>query len=74
MHPYNTRDDLIALCQKNGIVVNSYSPLGGKGNEDQVGLGWQGVVPRKAERMAITGPSRFSRDADTAVHITGHNV
>ena len=43
MHPYNTRDDLIALCQKNGIVVNSYSPLGGKGNEDQVGLGWQGI-------------------------------
>ncbi|WFD23268.1 hypothetical protein MEQU1_001957 [Malassezia equina] len=27
-HPYNQSSELIALCQKNGIVVSAYSPLG----------------------------------------------
>lgn len=27
-HPYNQTSDLVALCQKHGIVVSAYSPLG----------------------------------------------
>jgi len=36
VHPYNTRSALVGLCQKEGIAVNSYCPLGGKGNKGQV--------------------------------------
>ena len=36
VHPYNTRSSLVALCQTEGITVNSYCPLGGKGNKGQV--------------------------------------
>lgn len=36
VHPYNNRDKLVKLCQSEGILVNSYSPLGGKGNPGQV--------------------------------------
>ena len=36
VHPYNQRDSLVALCEKEGIVVNSYCPLGGRGNKGQV--------------------------------------
>merc|ERR1740120_13672 len=33
VHPFNQRTQLIDLCQSEGITVNAYSPLGGKGNE-----------------------------------------
>jgi len=36
VHPYNVRQDLVALCEQEGISVNAYSPLGGKGNPKQV--------------------------------------
>ena len=36
VHPYNARSDLVQFCQAQGIQVNSYSPLGGKGNKRQV--------------------------------------
>ena len=36
VHPYNTRESLVKLCAENGIVVNSYCPLGGRGNKGQV--------------------------------------
>ena len=36
VHPYNTREALVELCTSSGIQVNSYCPLGGKGNKGQV--------------------------------------
>eukprot|EP00439_Symbiodinium_sp_Y106_P055946 s3190_g7.t2 len=36
IHPFNTREMLVQKCQKLGIRVNAYSPLGGKGNPNQV--------------------------------------
>ena len=36
VHPYNTRSKLIELCRSEGIAVNSYCPLGGRGNKGQV--------------------------------------
>lgn len=36
IHPYNTREPLVSLCGKEGILVESYCPLGGKGNKGQV--------------------------------------
>jgi diketogulonate reductase-like aldo/keto reductase len=35
IHPYNQREELVKLCQSNGIAVNAYSPLGGKGGKDR---------------------------------------
>ena len=35
VHPYNTRDRLVDYCAKEGILVNSYCPIGGKGNKKQ---------------------------------------
>jgi diketogulonate reductase-like aldo/keto reductase len=31
IHPYNQREELVKLCQKEGIAVEAYSPLGGGG-------------------------------------------
>ena len=36
MHPYNRRSQLVELCEREGILVNSYCPLGGRGNKGQV--------------------------------------
>ncbi|CAJ1426613.1 unnamed protein product [Effrenium voratum] len=36
IHPFNSREKLVKLCQELGIKVNGYSPLGGKGNPKQV--------------------------------------
>ena len=36
VHPYNARSSLVRLCEAEGILVNSYCPLGGKGNKKQV--------------------------------------
>jgi diketogulonate reductase-like aldo/keto reductase len=36
IHPYNQRERLVEMCQSEGIAVNAYSPLGGKGNKGQV--------------------------------------
>jgi len=36
VHPFNQRTQLIDLCQSEGIPVEAYSPLGGKGNQRQV--------------------------------------
>eukprot|EP00435_Cladocopium_sp_Y103_P045234 s2742_g12.t4 len=36
IHPFNTREKLVQMCQDLGIRVNGYSPLGGKGNPNQV--------------------------------------
>lgn len=36
VHPFNSRSELVKLCQQEGIRVNAYSPLGGKGNPGQV--------------------------------------
>jgi len=36
IHPYNQRAKLVKLCQDEGIAVNAYSPIGGKGNDKQV--------------------------------------
>ncbi|CAK9079898.1 9 [Durusdinium trenchii] len=36
IHPFNTREKLVKRCQDLGIRVNGYSPLGGKGNPNQV--------------------------------------
>ncbi|CAE7943442.1 unnamed protein product, partial [Symbiodinium necroappetens] len=36
IHPFNTREMLVQKCQQLGIRVNAYSPLGGKGNPNQV--------------------------------------
>lgn len=36
VHPFNTRDNLVAFCEASGIRVEAYSPLGGKGNQKQV--------------------------------------
>lgn len=36
VHPYNQRRGLVALCESKGILVNSYCPLGGRGNKGQV--------------------------------------
>ena len=36
VHPYNQRTALVELCREEGIVVNSYCPLGGRGNKGQV--------------------------------------
>lgn len=36
VHPLNARQDLVDLCNSQGVLVNSYSPLGGKGNKKQV--------------------------------------
>ena len=36
VHPFNQREALVALCGKERILVNSYCPLGGKGNKGQV--------------------------------------
>jgi len=35
IHPFNTRNNLVAFLQEQGIRVNAYSPLGGKGNQNQ---------------------------------------
>ncbi|CAE7252964.1 unnamed protein product [Symbiodinium natans] len=36
IHPFNTRESLVQKCKELGIRVNAYSPLGGKGNPNQV--------------------------------------
>merc|ERR1712032_1691195 len=36
VHPFNQRTQLIDLCRSEGITVEAYSPLGGKGNDGQV--------------------------------------
>ena len=36
VHPYNTREELVGYCDKNQILVNSYCPIGDKGNKGQV--------------------------------------
>jgi diketogulonate reductase-like aldo/keto reductase len=36
IHPYNQRENLVKWCQSQGIAVNAYSPIGGKGNEGDV--------------------------------------
>jgi len=36
IHPYNSRGPLVKLCRKEGIDVEAYCPLGGKGNENSV--------------------------------------
>mmetsp|Transcript_29231 Transcript_29231/g.83737 ORF Transcript_29231/g.83737 Transcript_29231/m.83737 type:complete len:369 (+) Transcript_29231:93-1199(+) len=36
IHPFNARSKLVELCQSEGICVNGYSPLGGKGNPGAV--------------------------------------
>jgi len=36
VHPFNQRTQLIHLCHSEGIAVQAYSPLGGKGNNGQV--------------------------------------
>lgn len=36
IHPFNARTKLVELCQSEGICVNGYSPLGGKGNPQAV--------------------------------------
>lgn len=36
VHPYNQRAELVALCEREGVAVNSYCPLGGRGNKGQV--------------------------------------
>mmetsp|Transcript_15883 Transcript_15883/g.37157 ORF Transcript_15883/g.37157 Transcript_15883/m.37157 type:complete len:301 (-) Transcript_15883:109-1011(-) len=36
VHPFNVRAGLVDLCQAEGICVNGYSPLGGKGNPGAV--------------------------------------
>jgi len=35
VHPYNTREELVEFCQRRGILVNSYCPIGGRGNKGQ---------------------------------------
>lgn len=32
---YNTREELVEFCQRRGILVNSYCPIGGRGNKGQ---------------------------------------
>ena len=36
IHPYNSRPELVELCEREGIPVEAYSPLGGKGNRGAV--------------------------------------
>eukprot|EP00588_Corethron_pennatum_P005864 CAMPEP_0194285428 /NCGR_PEP_ID=MMETSP0169-20130528/30149_1 /TAXON_ID=218684 /ORGANISM="Corethron pennatum, Strain L29A3" /LENGTH=359 /DNA_ID=CAMNT_0039031543 /DNA_START=72 /DNA_END=1151 /DNA_ORIENTATION=+ len=36
IHPYNSRGPLVKLCRREGIAVEAYCPLGGKGNENSV--------------------------------------
>ena len=36
IHPYNQRTKLVDLCRANGVAVNSYCPIGGRGNKGQV--------------------------------------
>jgi diketogulonate reductase-like aldo/keto reductase len=44
IHPYNSQPELISFCQKNGIVVTAYSPLGSAGNLDSKPLSDKVVV------------------------------
>lgn len=36
VHPYNQRTELVNFCKGNGIAVNAFSPLGGKGKLSQL--------------------------------------
>jgi len=36
VHPFNVREQLVTFCQQEGISVEGYSPLGGKGNPKAV--------------------------------------
>ena len=36
IHPYNSRTRLVDFSQSEGMLVNSYCPLGGRGNKGQV--------------------------------------
>lgn len=75
VHPFCPRDDLVALCKKNGVLVEAYSPLarGNKLADETVGaiakkhdrepaqvlLNWNAVVKRNVVLPKSMTPSRI---------------